>query len=194
MPNPCWLVIGLGNPGPGYARDRHNVGYLVLDDLAARMGGTFRTHKSRLADVWEGRLPGGEQAPRVVLGRARSFMNDSGAAVAALVGFYRVSHERVIVVHDELDIPFPTLRVKLGGGDNGHNGLRSIRAALGSGGFLRVRVGIGRPTTRQDVADFVLSPFSGAERAELPAHVSQATDAVVSLITRGLVLTQNAVN
>jgi peptidyl-tRNA hydrolase, PTH1 family len=194
----AWLVIGLGNPGIAYSRHRHNVGYAVTDVLAARMGGRLRAHKSRRADIWEGRLPAdsgpADSYPRIVLGRSRSFMNESGGAVATLVEFYKISLERLVVVHDELDIPFPTLRVKLGGGDNGHNGVRSIRAALGSGDFIRVRVGIGRPATRQAVSDFVLSPYSATERAELPSQLDQAADAVVSLVTRGLVATQNAIN
>lgn len=189
-----WLVIGLGNPGTAYSRHRHNVGYLVVDELANLLGGGLRTHKSRRADVLEGRLSTGGGSRRVVLGRSRSYMNESGGAVATLLDFYRVATDRLIVVHDELDIEFPTLRVKFGGGDNGHNGLRSIRSALGSGDFLRVRVGIGRPTTQQPVADFVLSPYSGAERAELPAQVARAADAVVSLVTNGLSATQNVFN
>lgn len=187
----AWLVVGLGNPGAAYARHRHNAGYLVVDDLATRMGGSLRAHKSRRADVLEGRLTGGE---RVVLGRSRGYMNESGAAVAALVKFYKVSVDQLIVVHDELDIEFPTLRVKFGGGDNGHNGLRSIRASLGSGDFLRVRVGIGRPANQQSVHDFVLSPYSGSERVELADQTGRAADAVVSLITSGLTATQNAFN
>ncbi len=186
-----WLVVGLGNPGLAYSRHRHNAGYLVVDALAARMGGSLRAHKSRRADVCEGRLAGGD---RVVLGRSRSYMNESGGAVAALVKFYKIPVGQVVVVHDELDIEFPTLRVKLGGGDNGHNGLRSIRSALGSGEFLRVRVGIGRPTTQQSVHDFVLSPYSASERAELPTQIDRAADAVVSLVTNGLSATQNTFN
>lgn len=190
----AWLVVGLGNPGVAYSRHRHNVGYLVVDELASRLGGNLRTHKSRRADVLEGRLLSAGAGHRIVLGRSRSYMNESGGAVALLLNFYRLSIDRLIVVHDELDIDFPTLRVKFGGGDNGHNGLRSVRSALGSGDFLRVRVGIGRPTTQQPVADFVLSPYSGAERAELPAQVSRAADAVVSLVTNGLSTTQNSFN
>lgn len=186
-----WLVVGLGNPGAAYSRHRHNAGYLVVDELNVRMGGVLRAHKSRRADVYEGRLPGGD---RVVLGRSRSYMNESGGAVATLVNFYKVPIEQLVVVHDELDIAFPTLRVKLGGGDNGHNGLRSIRSAVGSGEFLRVRVGIGRPATQQSVHDFVLSSYSASERVELPTQLASAADAVVSLITNGLTATQNTFN
>ena len=146
-----WLVVGLGNPGPAYAGHRHNVGYLVDDVLAERMGSPFRAHKSGRADVVEGRLgPVGAETPRVVLARARSYMNESGGAVSTLAKFYKVPPERIVAVHDELDIPFGALRIKLGGGDNGHNGLRSMRSSLGTGDFYRVRVGIGRPPGRQD--------------------------------------------
>ena len=152
------LVVGLGNPGPAYRGNRHNVGFLVLDLLAERVGGRFSKHKAR-ADVVEGRLGGvGPGSTRVVLARPRSYMNESGGPVAALAAFYKVAPERVVAVHDELDLPFDTLRVKLGGGDNGHNGLRSMRQSLGTGDFYRVRVGIGRPPGRQSPADFVLSP------------------------------------
>jgi PTH1 family peptidyl-tRNA hydrolase len=187
-----WLVVGLGNPGPTYAGHRHNVGYLVADELAARMGSKFRAHKSGRAEVVEGRLqPGG---PRVVLARPRGYMNESGGPVSALMKFYKVSPERIIAIHDELDIPFGTLRAKLGGGDNGHNGLRSLRSSLGTGDFHRVRLGIGRPHGRQDVADFVLSNYSTAERKELPVQVIDAADAVECLVTDGLEKTQQRFN
>ena len=180
-----WLVVGLGNPGPAYAGHRHNVGYLVDDELAQRMGSPFRAHKSGRADVVEGRLgPVGAETPRVVLARARSYMNESGGAVSTLAKFYKVPPERIVAVHDELDIPFGTLRIKLGGGDNGHNGLRSMRSSLGTGDFYRVRVGIGRPPGRQDPADFVLSNYSATERKELPFQVVEAADAVESLRRR----------
>lgn len=187
-----WLVVGLGNPGPTYAGHRHNVGYLVTDELAARMGEKWRAHKSGRADVIEGRLqPGG---PRVVLARARCYMNESGGPVKALASFYKIEPAQIIAVHDELDIGFGTLRVKLGGGDNGHNGLRSMRSSLGTGDFHRVRAGIGRPTGRQDVADFVLSNYSTVERKELPFQVIEAADAVECLITDGLDKTQQRFN
>jgi PTH1 family peptidyl-tRNA hydrolase len=188
----AWLVVGLGNPGPTYAGHRHNVGYLVADELAARMGSKFRAHKSGRAEVVEGRLqPGG---PRVVLARPRGYMNESGGPVSSLAAFYKVAPERIVAIHDELDLPFGTLRVKLGGGDNGHNGLRSMRASLGTGDFHRVRLGIGRPHGRQDVADFVLSNYSTAERKELPFQVIDAADAVECLITEGLEKTQQRFN
>ena len=190
-----WLVVGLGNPGPAYAGHRHNVGYLVDDVLAQRMGSPFRAHKSGRADVVEGRLgPVGADTPRVVLARSRSYMNESGGAVSTLANFYKVPPERIIAVHDELDIPYGALRIKLGGGDNGHNGLRSMRSSLGTGDFYRVRVGIGRPPGRQDPADFVLSNYTATERKELEINVVEAADAVESLVADGLEKTQQRFN
>ncbi|MGH3458210.1 aminoacyl-tRNA hydrolase [Aeromicrobium sp.] len=185
-----WLVVGLGNPGPTYAATRHNVGYLVADVLAARMGGTFKSHPSKRADVVEGRLAD----ERAVLGRCRSYMNESGGPVSTLGSYYDVEPDHLVVVHDEVDLPFGGLRVKFGGGDNGHNGLRSVRQSLGSGEFFRVRLGVGRPTGRQGVHEFVLKPYSSAERKELPVYVEEAADAVESLVTRGLEATQGAFN
>ena len=194
-PQDLWLVVGLGNPGPSYSGHRHNIGYLVADELASRMGSSFKAHKSGRADVVEGRLaPPGTPGPRVVLMRGRGYMNESGGPVSTVAKFYGVGPERIIAIHDELDIPFGTLRVKFGGGDNGHNGLRSMRASLGTGDFFRVRAGIGRPPGRQAVADFVLSNYSSAERKELPLQVDSAADAVESLVTDGLELTQQRFN
>jgi PTH1 family peptidyl-tRNA hydrolase len=185
-----WLVVGLGNPGPTYATTRHNIGYMVADALAARMGGSFKKHKSGRADVLEGRLAG----ERVVLGRARSYMNESGGPVSTLASFYDVEPDHVIAIHDELDIDFGALRIKFGGGDNGHNGLKSMRQSLGTGDFYRVRVGIGRPPGRMDVHDFVLKPYSSVERKDLPTYVEEAADAIESLVTVGLDQTQSAFN
>lgn len=194
-PGEVWLVVGLGNPGPSYADHRHNVGYLVAAELAERMGSSFRAHKSGRADVVEGRLaPPGTDGPRVVLVRTRSYMNESGGPVKQLATFYKVPADRIVAVHDELDLPFDTMRVKLGGGDNGHNGLRSLRGSLGTGDFYRVRIGIGRPPGRQDVSDFVLSNYSAAERKLLPLQVTTAADAVESLLTDGLERTQGRYN
>ena len=193
MTEDLWLVVGLGNPGPSYAGNRHNIGYLVNDELASRVGSGFRPHKTGRADVVEGRI-GGPGGARVVLARPRCYMNETGGPVSALAKFYKVPVERVIAVHDELDIAFDTLRVKQGGGDNGHNGLRSMRASLGSGEFYRVRVGIGRPPGRQSPADFVLSDYSAAERKILPFQVDRAADAVESLIGEGLDQTQSRFN
>jgi PTH1 family peptidyl-tRNA hydrolase len=190
-----WLVVGLGNPGPSYAGHRHNIGHLVVDELASRMGSGFRAHKTGRADVVEGRLGApGTPGPRVVLAKARSYMNESGGPVKALATFYKVPAERIVAIHDELDIDFGTLRVKRGGGDNGHNGLKSMRSSLGTGEFYRVRAGIGRPPGRQDVADFVLSNYSSTERKELPFQVDTAADAVESLVTDGLEKTQQRFN
>lgn len=191
-----WLVVGLGNPGPSYAGHRHNVGYLVNDELARRIGSGFRPHKSGRADVVEGRLGGvgGVGGVRVVLARPRCYMNETGGPVSTLAKFYKVPVDRVVAIHDELDIPFDTMRLKLGGGDNGHNGLRSMRASLGSGDFHRVRVGIGRPPGRQSPADFVLSSYSATERKVLPFQVDRAADAVESLLTEGLEKAQSRFN
>jgi PTH1 family peptidyl-tRNA hydrolase len=190
-----WLVVGLGNPGPTYAGTRHNVGYLVVEELARRMGEKFRSHKTGRADVVEGRLGApGTPGPRLVLARARCYMNESGGPVKALASFYKVPPERIVAIHDELDIDFGTLRTKLGGGDNGHNGLKSMRSSLGTGEFFRVRAGIGRPPGRQSPADFVLSGYSSAERKELPFQVDAAADAVESLVTDGLEITQQRFN
>jgi PTH1 family peptidyl-tRNA hydrolase len=186
------LVVGLGNPGPAYRGNRHNVGFLVLDLLAERVGGRFSKHKAR-ADVVEGRL-GLPPAPRVVLAEPRSHMNEAGGPVAGLCGFYKVPVEQLVVVHDELDLPYGTLRLKRGGGDNGHNGLRSITRSLGSREYLRVRFGIGRPPGRMDPADFVLRDFSAAERKELDYAVDRAADAVESLVLDGLDAAQNRFN
>ena len=190
-----WLVVGLGNPGDKYAGHRHNVGYLVVEELAKRLGSPFRAHKTGRADVVEGRIGApGTDAPRVVLARPRSYMNEIGGPVKALASFYKVPYERIVAVHDELDIPFDTMRVKLGGGDNGHNGLKSMRSSLGTGDFHRVRIGVGRPPGRQEVADFLLSDYSAKERKEVPLQVVLAADAVETLLTEGLERTQQKFN
>ena len=186
MADDLWLVVGLGNPGPKYAGNRHNVGFFVVDLLAERMGARFKAHKGR-ADVVEGRLAG----QRVVLAKPSTYMNLSGGPTASLRDFFKVPAERIVVVHDELDIPFGTLRLKRGGGDNGHNGLRSLTQSLGTKDYLRVRWGIGRPPGRQDPADFVLKDFTAAERKELPFHVDRASDAVEALLTGSLEAAQN---
>lgn len=184
------VVIGLGNPGPKYARHRHNVGYMVVDLLAERIGARFKAHKG-LADVAEGRfgpLPG----VRVVLAKPRTFMNLSGGPVSSVRAFYKVDAGQVVVVYDELDLPYGTIRLKSGGGDNGHNGIRSVVQSLGTRDFLRVRFGIGRPPGRQDPADFVLSDFSAAERKDLDYQVDRAADAVEAVTVDGLAAAQNA--
>lgn len=196
QPAGAWLVVGLGNPGPAYAGNRHNVGAMVLDVLAARVGGGFKRHKARAA-VLEGRLgvlAGGRPGPRVVLAKPSSFMNESGGPVAGLAAFYAVEPARVVVVHDELDIPFGDLRLKLGGGEGGHNGLRSVTRSLGTRDYLRVRVGVGRPPGRMDAADYVLRDFSAAERKELGVLLEEAADAVELLVLRGLLAAQQQVH
>jgi peptidyl-tRNA hydrolase, PTH1 family len=189
MADDSWLIVGLGNPGPDYAGNRHNAGFMVVDLLAQRMGANFKAHKGR-ADVVEGQLDG----QRVRLVKPKAFMNVSGGPVASLRDFFKVPVERIVVVHDELDIPYGTLRLKAGGGDNGHNGLKSLRQSLGSGEFLRVRFGIGRPPGRMEAATFVLKDFSAAERKELDFFIDRAADAVASLLTDGLERAQNAYN
>ncbi len=182
-----WLVVGLGNPGPRYELTRHNVGQLVVDELAARRGESLRTHKTnaRVAETWL--RPGGA---KIVLAKPNSFMNVSGGPVAALARFYGVPAERIVIVHDELDIPFDTLKLKTGGGHGGHNGVRDVAKALSTPDFPRVRVGIGRPAGRQDAADWVLEPFSASQRTPLAHLVGDAADAVEQLIDEGLIAAQ----
>ncbi|MHB8341712.1 MAG: aminoacyl-tRNA hydrolase [Mycobacteriales bacterium] len=184
-----WLVVGLGNPGPSYATHRHNLGFGVLDVLAGRVGGRFGGHRGR-ADVLAGRLAG----ERVVLAKPRSYMNTSGGPVSSVRAYYQIPVDQLVVVHDELDLPFGVLRLKQGGSDAGHNGLRSLTRSLGSGDYLRIRVGIGRPPGRQEAADYVLAPFSGAERKELPLVLDRAADAVEAVLSGGLAAAQNAFN
>ena len=183
-----WLVVGLGNPGPSYAGNRHNVGHRVVDELVRRTGGSFTSHRTRafVADTRLGVLPGGAPGPRVVLAKPVTYMNVSGGPVAALAGYLDVPPERLVVVHDELDIPFAEIRLKQGGGEGGHNGLRSISAALGTRDYLRVRVGVGRPPGRMDAADYVLRDFSSTERPELGWLLDAAADAVEAVVLTGL--------
>jgi PTH1 family peptidyl-tRNA hydrolase len=181
------LVVGLGNPGPKYADTRHNVGFMVVERLAARGGARFKAHRGNAADVAEARIAG----TRVVLVKPRSYMNLSGGPVASVVRYYRVPVDRLVVVHDDIDLAFGAIRVKRGGGEGGHNGLRSISQSLNTKDYLRVRFGIGRPPGRQDPADFVLRRFSAAERAEVDLAVELCADAVEALLTDGLEPTQN---
>ncbi|GMA30483.1 aminoacyl-tRNA hydrolase [Litorihabitans aurantiacus] len=196
MSSDVWLVIGLGNPGRTYEGNRHNVGVMVLDVLASRMSGSFTQHKARAA-VLDGRLgtlPGGVPGPRVILARPATYMNTSGGPVAALMQFYDVEPENLLVVHDELDIPEHQLRLKRGGGEGGHNGLRSISSAIGTRDYARLRVGVGRPPGRQDPADYVLSDFATAQREELGVTLQLAADAVGDVVTQGLLASQNTWN
>ncbi|MCW3764918.1 aminoacyl-tRNA hydrolase [Paenarthrobacter ureafaciens] len=182
-----WLIVGLGNPGSEYSGNRHNVGQMVLDELASRIGGKFKVHKSR-AQVVEGRL--GIGGPRVVLAKPMTYMNVSGGPVSALAKFFDVAPDHVIAVHDEIDIPFNTVKLKIGGGEGGHNGLRDISKALATKDYLRVRVGVGRPPGRMDTADFVLRDFATQEKKDLPFLLDEAADAVELLITEGLLSAQ----
>jgi peptidyl-tRNA hydrolase, PTH1 family len=183
------VLAGLGNPGPQYAGNRHNVGFMVVDLLATRMGGRFKAHRGRV-DVVDGRLAGRS----VVLAKPKSYMNESGGPIVNAARFFKIPVESIVVVHDELDLPFGALRIKRGGGDNGHNGLRSTSASLGSRDYARVRVGVGRPPGRQDAADYVLREFASAERKELDYIVDRAADAVEALLARGLEAAQNEFN
>ncbi len=185
-----WLVMGLGNPGAEYAGNRHNVGFMVADLLAARMRAKFGRARRVSAEVAEGFLsPGG---PKLVLVKPLTYMNLSGGPAASLSQFYKIPLDRIVAVHDELDIPYGQVRLKQGGGEGGHNGLRSMSKSLGGKEYLRVRFGIGRPPGRQDPADYVLSNFSPVERKELDFLVDRAADAVESLVDKGLEWTQNA--
>nr|WP_254925572.1 MULTISPECIES: aminoacyl-tRNA hydrolase [unclassified Rhodococcus (in: high G+C Gram-positive bacteria)] len=184
------LIVGLGNPGPQYEKTRHNVGFMVADALAGRIGGAFSSHKKSNSDIVQARL--GRRS--VVVAKPRTFMNLSGQPVAALARFFSIDAANIVVVHDELDIDFGDLRLKLGGGEGGHNGLRSISQHLSTKDYLRVRVGVGRPPGRMDPASFVLKPFSAAERKDLGVVVEEAADAAELLLSAGLEAAQNRVH
>ncbi|WP_454042997.1 aminoacyl-tRNA hydrolase [Cellulosimicrobium sp. Marseille-Q8652] len=193
MTDQPWLVVGLGNPGDRYAANRHNLGHMVLDVLAGRAGVRFARHPRAQAAVAEGRigtLPGGRPGPRVILAKPSTYMNVSGGPVSGLAAYYGVDPDHVLVVHDEVDIPFGTVKLKTGGGEGGHNGLRDITKALGTKDYVRVRGGVGRPPGRMDTADFVLKNFSGAETKELPFLLDDAADAVEMVLTEGLLAAQ----
>ena len=182
-----WLVVGLGNPGPGYAGNRHNVGQMALAELADRASATFKNHKAG-ASVAEGRSFAA--GPKLVLAKPHSFMNLSGGPVAGLLRFYKIEPSHLIVLHDELDLPFDAVRLKFGGGHGGHNGIRDIISAIGTPDFTRVRIGIGRPPGRQPAADFVLRDFSAEERTELPNLLVDAADATEMIAAEGLTAAQ----
>lgn len=196
----AWLVVGLGNPGPTYASTRHNVGFMVADELAARARTPFTAPRGMRGDVCETRVTAsgfggvGADAQRVVLLKPRTFMNESGAAVAKACAFFKIDPDHVVAVHDELDLDFGQLRLKFGGGDNGHNGLRSMRSHLGTGDFFRARFGIGRPPGRQDAADFVLRPIPASLREDYAVEISRVADAVEALLVEGLTSAQNRFN
>ena len=195
-----WLVVGLGNPGPTYAAHRHNVGYRVVDELARRGGVRFSRALTLRADLAQTRLAGGRigglgaDAQQVVLLKSRTFMNESGLAVSRAAKYFKVDPAHLVVVHDELDLDFGRLRLKLGGGDNGHNGLKSIRSGFGTGEYYRARFGIGRPPGRQDPADYVLSAFPTAVGEELAVEVDRCADAVEALLSLGLDEAQSRFN
>ena len=195
-----WLLVGLGNPGPTYASHRHNVGYRVVDELARRAGVRFTGAAQLRAEVAQTRLTAsgmggvGAEAEKVVLLKSRTYMNESGAAVGKALGYYRIPPENLVVVHDELDLDFGRLRLKFGGGDNGHNGLKSIRRSIGTGEFFRARFGVGRPQGRQDPADYVLSPFPAPLAEDLAVEVDRCADAVEALLTVGLDAAQGRFN
>jgi PTH1 family peptidyl-tRNA hydrolase len=188
-----WVIVGLGNPGREYARTRHNVGFLVVDVLAQRLGLQFARHRRAHADAAEGHaFVGTADHCRLVLLKSRSYMNETGGPVKAALDFTKA--DGLVVIHDELDIPLGALRVKFGGGDNGHNGLRSLRKSLGNGDFFRVRCGVGRPPGRQDPADYLLSDFRAGERPEVSVMVEEAADATEYLLRNGLDATQTRFN
>ncbi len=183
-----WLVVGLGNPGPKYAGNRHNIGAMVLAELAHQAGATPRQHKARawVSEIRLGTMPGGAPGPRVVLAQPMSYMNTSGGPVAGVARFFSVPLDQVVVLHDELDIDFGAVRLKRGGGEGGHNGLRSISQSLGTKDYLRVRLGIGRPPGRQDPADFVLSDWPARDRVDVELLIGDGADAVHDLVHLGL--------
>jgi peptidyl-tRNA hydrolase, PTH1 family len=187
MSDDRWLIVGLGNPGPGYAGNRHNIGFMCCDEIAVGMGAKFKRDRSRSMAV-SGMLAGRP----VTVAKPIAFMNVSGGPVAALSRFLKIPAARIVVIHDELDLPFGSIRMKLGGGDNGHNGLRSVTSSLGTREYYRVRIGIGRPPGRMDPADYVLRNFTADERAELPALLGRSAEAVDALLTDGLAAAQNA--
>jgi peptidyl-tRNA hydrolase, PTH1 family len=196
-----WLLVGLGNPGPTYASHRHNAGYLVVEELARRAGVRFTGAGQLRAEVAQTRLTAsgglggvGGEAEQLVLLKPRTFMNESGAAVGKALAYYRIPPERLVVIHDEIDIDFGQLRLKFGGGDNGHNGLKSIRRSLGTGDYFRARFGVGRPPGRQDPADYVLSNFPTSASEDVAVEVSRCADAVEALLTVGLDAAQSRFN
>lgn len=190
MSEQSWLVVGLGNPGAEYEKTRHNIGAMVTTVWAKRLGWKMSRHKKAQALTAEGRYNG----HKIVIAFPTTFMNRSGAAVAALQQFYKIDAAHTIALHDELDIPFEAIRMKIGGGDNGHNGLKSMRSSCGTGDFYRVRLGIGRPPGQQDPADFVLKPFSSAENKVLGDYCERAADALEVLIDSGLEIAQSRYN
>jgi len=188
-----WLVVGLGNPGPEYEATRHNIGQLVVDQLAKSNSAKWSSHKSR-CDIAEFKLGVGVDSASVIVAKSKSYMNESGGPVKALANFYKVEIANIIVLHDELDIPFAAIRSKIAGGDNGHNGLKSLTSSFGTADYFRIRLGIGRPMGQQDPADFVLKQFSKEEKKTLDEFIDRGADCVEFLIEKGLDLTQSKFN
>lgn len=188
-----WLVVGLGNPGDQYAATRHNVGQMVINELIRRHNLKLSTHKTR-TEIAAYKLGQGENAHSIILSKSKSYMNETGGVIKALANFYSIETKNIIALHDELDIAFSTIRSKFGGGDNGHNGLKSMTSALGTPDYYRVRLGIGRPMGQQDPADFVLKAFSKIEQKDLAEFINRGADVVESLITVGLESTQTRFN
>jgi PTH1 family peptidyl-tRNA hydrolase len=188
-----WLVVGLGNPGDEYAATRHNVGQMVIDHLIKRHNVKLTSHKSR-CDIAAYKLGVGADAPAIILAKSKSYMNETGGPVKALASFYSVEPTNIIVLHDELDIPYAAIRAKVAGGDNGHNGLKSLTSSFGTAEYFRVRLGIGRPMGQQDPADFVLKQFSKEEKKVLDEFIDRGADCVEFLIEKGLDLTQSKFN
>ncbi len=188
-----WLLIGLGNPGKEYEKTRHNIGAALISEYAKKAGVKFSSHKSR-ADIAEISIGVGAQRVLLIAATLRCYMNESGGPTSSLANFFKVNSDHIIIAHDELDIPFQSIRVKYGGGDNGHNGLKSVTSGLSSSDYYRIRLGIGRPIGEQDPADFVLKPFSSAERKDLDLFLQRGIDAVELLITQGIERAQNSFN
>ena len=188
-----WLVVGLGNPGDKYAATRHNVGQMVIDELVSRHNVKLSSHKSR-THIAAFKLGVGVDAHPVIVAKSHSFMNETGGPIKALANFYSVEPQKIIALHDELDIPFAAIRTKIAGGDNGHNGLKSMTSAFGTAEYYRVRLGIGRPIGEQDPGDFVLKAFSKVEQKDLGEFIVRGADVVESLINEGLERTQTRYN
>ena len=188
-----WLLIGLGNPGKDYEKTRHNIGAALISEYAKKAGVKFSSHKSR-ADIAEISIGVGAQRVLLIAATLRCYMNESGGPTSSLANFFKVNSDHIIIAHDELDIPFQSIRVKYGGGDNGHNGLKSVTSGLSSSDYYRIRLGIGRPIGEQDPADFVLKAFSSAERKDLDLFLQRGIDAVELLITQGIEKAQNSFN
>ena len=186
----AWLVAGLGNPGDRYATTRHNLGRMVVEEMSREAGVRLRKARFLPANVAELRIDG----ERVLLVTSTRFMNESGTSYAGVARKQDVPPERIVAIHDELEIPAGELRIKLGGGSAGHNGLRSLTQALRTPEYHRVRIGVGRPPGRQDPADFVLQPIAKRDEADIARWVDRAADAVRSLITAGLAATQDRFN